>query len=166
MVMWKGKVTKELINLYEQYMEFSGGMPPDGYEELEGCYNISYDEFIGYIKECIKQKKSMPYIMFPPEEIKKEKKKMLERLQMIKEIYLQYITIFGKLPENYKDIIGDLSNKQKKQIAKADTKYLLQYIKKAIKQKEHDAMSDIIALILKEALLDLELDLVDDENEE
>lgn len=63
--MWEGKVTEELKDLYIQYAELFDGMYPDEYAELEGCYDISYDEFVGYIKECIKRKEKMPDVMFP-----------------------------------------------------------------------------------------------------
>jgi len=62
--MWKGKVTEELRTLYKQYLELFDGMPPDGYEELDGCYDISYDEFVGYIKKCIKQKNQCQMLCF------------------------------------------------------------------------------------------------------
>ena len=49
--MWEGKVTEELKELYIQYAELFDGMYPDEYAELEGCYDISYEEFVRYIKE-------------------------------------------------------------------------------------------------------------------
>ena len=39
--MWKGKVTEELRTLYKQYLELFDGMPPDGYEELDGVFTNS-----------------------------------------------------------------------------------------------------------------------------
>ena len=65
MSQWKGKVTEELKELYKQYAELFRGKYPDEYAELDGCYDISYEEFIGYIKESLKQKNSLPDVMFP-----------------------------------------------------------------------------------------------------
>ena len=50
--MWKGKVTAELKELAYKYTELFDGEYVDGYDEL--CYDVmSYDEFVGYIKEAI-----------------------------------------------------------------------------------------------------------------
>lgn len=52
--MWKGKMTEELEDLFVQYMDEHNGMPPDGYVEL--CYNaMTYDEFVGYIKDALQR---------------------------------------------------------------------------------------------------------------
>lgn len=52
--MWKGKVTEELRTLAHQYAAENEGFGPDGYEEL--CYDaMSYDEFVGYIKEALRR---------------------------------------------------------------------------------------------------------------
>lgn len=66
MAQWKGKRTKELERLYEEYRELFG-VGPGGYLELEGCYDMSYEEYVGYIKECIEKKKEMPDIVYPDE---------------------------------------------------------------------------------------------------
>lgn len=65
---WRGrKVTEELKKLYKQYDELFRGYP-DEYLELEGCYDdMSYEEYVGYIKECIEKKKAMPYVVYPDE---------------------------------------------------------------------------------------------------
>ncbi len=60
--MWEGKVTEELIDLYKQYHKLFPDGYPDEFEEIE-YYDMTYHEFVGYIKECIKQKKEMPYIV-------------------------------------------------------------------------------------------------------
>ena len=50
--MWKGKVTPELKELAHTYSAIFPDEYVDGYDEL--CYDaMSYDEFIGYIKEAI-----------------------------------------------------------------------------------------------------------------
>ena len=61
-MMWKGKVTEELIDLYKQYHELFPDGYPDEYEEIE-YQGMTYDEYVGYIKECIKQKKEMESIV-------------------------------------------------------------------------------------------------------
>ena len=66
MAQWKGKVTKELDKLYEEYHQLFK-VYPDFYLELEGCYDMSYEEYVGYIKECIEKKKAMPYVVYPDE---------------------------------------------------------------------------------------------------
>ena len=60
--MWKGKVTEELKELYIKYAELFDGMYPDEYDDI-AYYAMDYDEFVGYIKECIKQKKEMDEIV-------------------------------------------------------------------------------------------------------
>ena len=62
-MLWHGERTEELNDLYRQY-EHLFGMSPGGYEEINDGYDgMTYDEFVGYIKECIRRKKSMPYIV-------------------------------------------------------------------------------------------------------
>lgn len=52
--MWKGKMTDELVDLFRQYNEEIGEGDPDEYEEL--CYDaMTYDEFVGYIKEALRR---------------------------------------------------------------------------------------------------------------
>lgn len=52
--MWEGEFTEELENLFRQYEAENYGVPPDGYEEL--CYTaMTYDEFVGYIKEALRR---------------------------------------------------------------------------------------------------------------
>ena len=60
--MWKGKYTKELDELYDKYEELFPNSYPDEYEEIE-YHGMTYDEYVGYIKECIKQKKEMESIV-------------------------------------------------------------------------------------------------------
>lgn len=52
--MWNGKITDELKNLAKQYAAENDGISPECYEEL--CYDaMSYDEFVGYIKEALRR---------------------------------------------------------------------------------------------------------------
>ena len=52
--MWTGEWTEELEELFRQYNEEIGEGDPDEYEEL--CYDaMTYDEFVGYIKEALRQ---------------------------------------------------------------------------------------------------------------
>lgn len=52
--MWEEELTEELEDLFAQYMDEHNGMPPDEYEEL--CYDaMTYDEFVGYIKEALRR---------------------------------------------------------------------------------------------------------------
>lgn len=52
--MWEGKITEELVDLCRKYEEEHHGTPPDGYIEL--CYDaMTYDEFVGYIKEALRR---------------------------------------------------------------------------------------------------------------
>lgn len=59
--MWEQEFTEELEELYEQYID-RFGPAPDEYIEL--CYNaMTYDEFVGYIKECLKTGEEMPEVV-------------------------------------------------------------------------------------------------------
>lgn len=52
--MWEGKVTEELRDLFRQYKVQTQGIAPDSYIEL--CYDaMTYDEFVGYIKEALRR---------------------------------------------------------------------------------------------------------------
>lgn len=63
-MLWHGERTEELNDLYRQYEHLFYGMSPGGCAELEGCYDsMTYDEYVGYIKECIRRKKTMPFIV-------------------------------------------------------------------------------------------------------
>lgn len=64
--LWHGKVTEELKELYIQYEKLFSPFYPDNYAEIdyEGYQDMTYDEYVGYIKECIKQKKEMPDIVY------------------------------------------------------------------------------------------------------
>ena len=60
--MWNGKWTEELDKLYDKYMERFGGALPDGYDELN--YDaMSYENFVGYMKECIETGREMPEVV-------------------------------------------------------------------------------------------------------
>ncbi len=158
MSQWKGKVTEELKELYIKYAELFDGMSPGGYAELDGCYdNISYEEFVGYIKECIKQKEEMPDVMFSLEEVEEKEK---EALNLLNELYLRYVSVFGELPKNYKEIEGyqNLSDEKKKEIESTSLEEIKQYIERAIKRKEKDTISDCIVFVFRKLILEAELD--------
>lgn len=59
--MWEGKVTEELRELFQQYVD-KFGPEPDEYEEL--CYHaMTYDEFVGYIREALRQNRDIVEII-------------------------------------------------------------------------------------------------------
>ena len=59
--MWTGEFTPELEELYRQYIALHD-VPPDSYDELM-CDEMTYDEFVGYIKECLATGKEMPRVV-------------------------------------------------------------------------------------------------------
>lgn len=60
--MWNGKVTEELIHLFDEYAEIHHGCDPDEYDEL--CYDaMGYEEFAGYIKEALRTGKELPDVV-------------------------------------------------------------------------------------------------------
>ena len=60
--MWEGKMTEELIDLFRQYNDEIGEGDPDEYEEL--CYDaMTYDEFVGYIKEALRRHCGLPDVV-------------------------------------------------------------------------------------------------------
>ena len=56
--MWEGKYTEEMDQLFTEYIAMFGG-DPDGYEDI-GYESMSYDEFLGYIKECLEKHIEIP----------------------------------------------------------------------------------------------------------
>ena len=60
--MWTGEVTQELKDLCMQYAAEHHGAEPDMYDELM-CDEMTYDEFVGYIKECLATGKEMPDVV-------------------------------------------------------------------------------------------------------
>lgn len=59
--MWEGKFTKELDELCDRYHEKFGG-EPDEYDEL--CYEaMTYEEFVGYIREALRQDVELPDVV-------------------------------------------------------------------------------------------------------
>ena len=60
--MWTGEFTEELEELYRQYAAAHHGAEPDSYDELM-CDEMAYDEFVGYIKECLATGKEMPRVV-------------------------------------------------------------------------------------------------------
>lgn len=69
--MWKGKVTRELKRLYRLYEE-KFNCYPDGYLEVN-CKNLTYEEFVGYIKESLKYDVSFPCAFYYAESVEKAK---------------------------------------------------------------------------------------------
>ena len=60
--MWDGQWTDELSRLYDQYDAQHDGVDPDDYAEI--LYSaMSYEEFVGYIKECLRTGKSIPDVV-------------------------------------------------------------------------------------------------------
>ena len=60
--MWEGKWTDELSKLFKQYKNQHDGAEPDDYAEI--LYSaMSYEEFVGYIKECLRTGKSIPDVV-------------------------------------------------------------------------------------------------------
>ncbi len=60
--MWRGKVTEELKALFIQYHERFGCGYPDEYDEI--CYHaMSYEQFVGFIKEALATGKEMPDVV-------------------------------------------------------------------------------------------------------
>ena len=59
--MWEGKYTKEMDQLFTQYAKMFGG-DPDGYDDI-AYEGMSYDKFLGYIKECLEKHKDMPEVI-------------------------------------------------------------------------------------------------------
>ena len=59
--MWKGLFDEEMRRLFVLYNERFGGCP-DEYEEI--AYDLmSYDEFAGYIKECLEKDVEIPDVV-------------------------------------------------------------------------------------------------------
>ncbi len=59
--MWEGLfdyVMEKLFDLYEERF----GCDPDTYEEI-AYYAMSYDEFAGYIKECLEKDVEIPDVV-------------------------------------------------------------------------------------------------------
>lgn len=55
-------MTEELIDLFRQYNDEIGEGDPDEYEEL--CYDaMTYDEFVGYIKEALRRHCGLPDVV-------------------------------------------------------------------------------------------------------
>ena len=59
--MWNGKRTKELSDLYDQYYQ-KFHCEPDWYDEI--LYDqISYDEFVSFIKTAIETDQEFPDVV-------------------------------------------------------------------------------------------------------
>ena len=142
---WKGKRTKELDRLYEEYGDIFDRYP-DGYLELEGCYNISYEEYVGYLKECIKEKRALPYIMFPEYFLTEEEWEIGNKL------YQEYVAVFGKLPKYIKDIEGYETVTEEFM----DSVGFEDYIMECIAKKKKTPLSDVLMLNLEEMLYEYE----------
>ena len=60
--MWEGKWTDELSRLYDQYKDQHPNSYPDEYAEI--LYSaMTYEEFVGYIRECLRTGKSIPDVV-------------------------------------------------------------------------------------------------------
>ena len=60
--MWSGAVTKELQELFAQYMKVNDGYQPDEYDELN--YDaMTYEEFVGFIKSALEQGVELPDVV-------------------------------------------------------------------------------------------------------
>lgn len=58
--MWTGKITAELIELFNKYAKQNGGTEPDEYDEIEfGETDEDYEEMLADVRECIKRKISL-----------------------------------------------------------------------------------------------------------
>ncbi len=62
--LWHGETSEELEKLYIQYSKMFHGFYPGSYEEID-YEGLTYDEYVGYIKESLKQKVVLPEIMYP-----------------------------------------------------------------------------------------------------
>ena len=60
--MWESEFTEELLDLYKKYAAEHYGVEPDGYDEL-CCNAMTYEEFVGFIKECLATGKEMPEVV-------------------------------------------------------------------------------------------------------
>ena len=59
--MWEGKYTEEMDKLFTEYIKMFGG-DPDGYEGI-AYHAMDYDEFMGYIKECLEKHLEIPDVV-------------------------------------------------------------------------------------------------------
>lgn len=59
--MWKGKFDRNLKALFEKYDKRFDGYP-DTYEEI-AYDDMSYDEFVGYIMECLENGVEIPDVV-------------------------------------------------------------------------------------------------------
>ncbi len=63
--LWHGKTTKELDDLHVQYRKMFD-FEACGYEEIADVYDsLSYEQYVAYIKESLKQKVELPLIINP-----------------------------------------------------------------------------------------------------
>ena len=60
--MWNGLVTDELNELFQQYAEQHNGIEQDEYEDIY-YEEISYEEFVGYIRECLRTGEELPDVI-------------------------------------------------------------------------------------------------------
>ena len=60
--MWEGEWTKELQELFNAYAAENDGFPADEHDEI--CYDaMTYDEFVGYIKEALRRHCGLPDVV-------------------------------------------------------------------------------------------------------
>jgi len=60
--MWKGLMTEELERLFDLYAEQHNGADPDEYEDID-YDDISYEEFVGYIRKCLETGLAIPDVV-------------------------------------------------------------------------------------------------------
>lgn len=58
---YEGPITEELIALENEYFD-KHCLDPDGYDELD-CSQMTYEEYVGYIKYCLKHNCEMVDIL-------------------------------------------------------------------------------------------------------
>ena len=64
--LWRGKITKELDDLHRQYNKMFNGFDACGYEEIGDTYDdFTYEQYVAYIKESLKQGIELPLIVDP-----------------------------------------------------------------------------------------------------
>ena len=60
--MWNGIMTEELEHLFDLYAEQHNGADPDEYDDVY-YEEISYEEFIGYIQNCLETGEELPDVI-------------------------------------------------------------------------------------------------------
>ena len=138
-MLWTGKFTEELEELYDKYEEIFGEYP-GRYMEIESSYStMSYEEYVGYIKESIQQKRALPYVMFPDDFLTDEE------WEEGNQLYQEYISVFGKPPDYYEDR-ERYKTVTEEEVDSVDAEI---YLRECIAKKEKTVLSDALALGLE-----------------